>query len=397
MKKLISFIVTFISFLLLTFALPACTEGPEAQTPPGAEGSVLSGEKLTDSSCVRWIGRTEYDAEEECVYCYYTATGFTVKFTGTNLKVTFIATNTSSSVNRPYFTAGIDGQDISDGKSFSLTQQKQTVTVAENLASGTHTVTVLKRSEPENSLTSILKIETDGEWQTPDAFTGLKFQILGGSGISGHGCLGQSGEEWTTANSSSLKGFGYLTAKKFGGETQFVANSGMGLVWGYRGVANLASAYEATGLIAEYNTDGSTKAVNACGTWNHESWKPDVVIVNIGGNDWNSHISKLTAGTTARNAAETVFKQNVTSLINRIHTLYPDAYIVWTCNSVTSGNGALANSAISALAYKDKIAVVEIDNSKNGADNHADLNTQRANAQTVSDAITSKFNLEQVN
>lgn len=394
-KKIVISILTVIvaALGLLVFFLEPWRTVPLPTVPlPLEKVSALDGEKLKNGNFVRWIGRTEYS--EGRVYCYYTATGFTVKFTGTELKVTFNATNTQSDKNRPYFIASVDEEIAPVGKNFALTEETQTVTVAENLSEGTHTVTVLKRSEPENSLTSINKIETDGEFNTPAQHTGLKFQILGGSGISGHGCLGQSGEGWTTANSSSLNGFGYLAAKKFGAETQFVSNSGMGLVWGYRGVENLSAAYEATGLVAEYYDNGGTKSVKATGEWNHASWTPDVVIVNIGGNDWNSHISALSGN--ARETAETQFKNAVKDLLTRIHTLYPEAKVVWTCNSTRSGNGALANEAVGTLAFKSLIHLVAIDDSKNGADNHASAETQAANAKTVADAVTAYFGLEQI-
>lgn len=393
MKRIFTAVSLVIALFLGVFAFSACFDKRGTQ-PEEEDGSVavISGEKLKDTGYVRWIGRTEYGSDG--MYCYFTATGFAVKFTGTELKVTFGATNTSSDTHRPYFIASIDGETAPDGKSFALTSQTQTVTVAENLPRKTHTVTVLKRSEPENSLTSVREIRTDGEFKAPPEHNGLKFQILGGSGISGHGCLGKSGEGWTTKNSSSLHGFGYLAARAFGAETQFVSNSGMGLLWSYRGVENLSSAYEAAGLVAEYNKNGSTKSVKATGEWNHASWVPDVVIVNIGGNDWNSHISPLSG--TARETAETQFKEAVKSLLTRIHTLYPQAKVVWTCNSTRSGNGALASEAAGTLGFKNSVRLVDIDDTKDGADNHASAETQLANAKKVAAAITSAFGIEQI-
>lgn len=348
--------------------------------------SAIYGSTLENGSVVRWIGRTEYSADDEVRYTYYAATGFTVKFTGSELYVTYSATNTASDISRPYFVVMTDGQTAAEGTSFCLTKDRQTVKVAENLGGGEHTVTVLKRSEPENSLTAVVEICTDGRFLQPDGHSGYKFQILGGSGITGHGCLGTSGEEWTTENSSPFSAFGYLAAEAFGAECQFVSASGMGLKWGYRGVAALTEAYEATGLVAEYNGDGSTKSVSPTPSeWDDKSWKPDAVIANIGGNDWNSHISGL--GGEARAEAEEQFKDAVSALLTRIHSLYPQAAVVWTVNSKSSGNGKLAYEAIRTLDFNGRIAVVEIDNSKNGADNHADAATHSANAQRVEAAL----------
>lgn len=393
MKKRLSILMSIVLFLFSVCVLSACKKDRFAEVIPPNE---ISGQKLVGSG-VKWYGRTEYNEENKSVYCYYTATGFEVRFIGTKLDVTFEATNTDSEKNRPYFAAAIDGEITSESERFALTENVQTVTVAENLDENkVHTVTVLKASEPENAVTSVNKIVTDGTFIKPHKSTALKFQILGGSGISGHGCLGLPEEDWTTANSSSLSGFGFLAAQAFGAECQFVANSGMGLQWGYRGVDNLIDAYEAVGLVAEYNADGSTKAVKATeNKWNHSAWVPDVVIINIGGNDWNSHISIFDENSVERKQAEETFQNSVKNLLNRIHSLYPSAYVVWTCNSKTSGNGVLAQSVIDELAYRAQITVAEIDNTKDGADNHASSATQAANAVTVANAISHAFGLEQ--
>ena len=348
--------------------------------------SYIAGETLNNSSVVRWIGRTEYSQSEKKVYTYYTATGFTVNFEGRALYVKFSATNTDSDVNRPYFVCMVDGQTAEEGTSFCLTSPTQTVKVLSNLEEGNHSATILKRSEPENSLTAVSEIFTDGVFLKPSEHNGLRFQIIGGSGITGHGCLGGESEDWTTENSSSLQGFGYMAAQKFGAECQFVSASGMGMVWSYRGVAPMTEAYEATGLVASYYASGKTKAVSAHGQWNHAKWTPDVVIANIGGNDWNNKIKDLSGE--ARTQAENQFKQAVASLLTRINTLYPNAKVAWTCNSTSSGNGALAYAAVQTLSFKNKIFFVTIDNSKGGADNHASLAVQQANAVTVANAIT---------
>ena len=351
---------------------------------------------MTDTSLVRWIGRTEYSAEEEKMYTYFTATGFTVNFVGTGLYVTYHATNTDSNKNRPYFVCMLDGQTAEEGTAFCLTQETHTVHVLKNLEEGEHTATILKRSEPENSLTSISEIFTDGKFEKPTAHTGLKFQIIGSSGISGHGCLGQSGEDWTTANSSSLQGFGYMAAQKFGAECQFASASGMGMVWSYRGVSPMPETYEATGLIASYNPNGSTKSVTAHGQWNHARWVPDIVIANIGGNDWNNRIKNLSGD--ERTAAENEFKNAVIALVTRICTLYPNVKIIWTCNSTSSGNGALAYAAVQTLEnnIKNSVFFVPIDNTKDGADDHAGLATQQYNANVVANAITEYIGLPQI-
>lgn len=379
-KKLLTFCLSFCLSLVYLFLVGCGTSG--GGTPQKI--SYIAGTTLNNSSVVRWIGRTEY--KDEQMFTYYTATGFTVKFSGTKLYVTYTATNTDSEKNRPYFVCMVDGESPEEGESFCLTKATQTVLVAENLASGEHTATVLKRSEPENSLTSISEIFTDGKFLKPEENDGPNVQIIGSSGITGHGCLGTTGQAWTTANSSPFSSFGYLSASAFGGECQFVSASAMGMCWTFRGVDTMANAYDAVGMIAEYNANGSTKSVKATSKkWNHAKWTPDIVIANIGGNDWNAHISSQTGAN--RVAAENQFKTAIESLLNHIHNLYPNAVVVWAVNSKTSGNGKLANEVIQTLSFSNKIKVVEIDNTKDGADNHASAATHAKSATAIIEAI----------
>ncbi len=381
-KKLLTFCLSLCLSLVYLFLVSCGSSG--GGTP--AKISYIAGSTLNNSSVVRWIGRTEY--KDEQVFTYYAATGFTVKFSGTKLYVTYTATNTDSDKNRPYFICMVDGESPEEGKSFCLTKETQTVLVAENLTSGEHSATVLKRSEPENSLTSISEIFTDGKFLQPEENTGLNVQVIGSSGITGHGCLGSIGQSWTTENSSPFSSFGYLSASAFGGECQFVSASAMGMCWTFRGVDTMANAYDAAGLVAEYNADGSTKSVKATSTkWNHSKWTPDVVIANIGGNDWNAHISSQTGEN--RTIAENQFKTAVENLLNHIHNLYPNAVVVWAVNSKTSGNGKLANEIIQTLSFSSKIKVVEIDSTKDGADNHASAATHAKSATAIIEAIKS--------
>lgn len=390
MKKLLFSILV----MLLLAGCGAKADDPTPLPAPEPGSSTVEGSALTDPSLVRWVGRTLYSETEGHVETSFAASGFTVRFTGTRLTVTYRAERAGSEQHRPWFVVCIDGEPASQAEGFCLTETEQTVQAAAGLPEGEHTITILKRGESENGATAVVRIETDGVLLPPKQEDRPRFQILGASGITGHGALGRPGEEWTTENSSAFAGFGWLAAEHFGAECQFVSASGMGLCWGYRGVATLAVAYEAAGLRAVYDETGATVSVEPSGTWDHARWEPDVVIVNIGGNDWNSRISQKSAGSPQRLEAEESFRAAVTSLLERIHRLHPKALVVWTCNSAASGNGALAAQAIGELSFRDQVLVVPIDNTKDGADNHAGLATQQRNATAVITAIEDSGALE---
>ena len=87
----------FLAYCLVVFFTVLC--GCSCASNNSASASYIAGDDLTNQSFVHWIGRTEYSSTEEKVYTYYSATGFTVDFVGTELYVTYHATNTNSNKN----------------------------------------------------------------------------------------------------------------------------------------------------------------------------------------------------------------------------------------------------------------------------------------------------------
>ena len=75
-------IIAYFVLAIVLFATGCSTSKKEEEL---VDLSCIAGQDLTNSSVVRWIGRTEYSATEERVYTYFAATGFVVKFVGTEL------------------------------------------------------------------------------------------------------------------------------------------------------------------------------------------------------------------------------------------------------------------------------------------------------------------------
>jgi len=372
---------------LFVFSLVACNQ-ISSQTTTSTDSltsssipevQVLSEDSLENTDYVRWIGRTSYDDVTKKMNFYYTGTGFTVTFFGTSLSISIDASNTSSSSRRPYFTMSLDEQVAPEGTVFYLTKAPTDLTLVEGLEEGIHTVTFLKRSEPTDSETAITNIETDGFFLSPTEASNMKFLIIGGSGISGHGNLGTAGQARTTANSDSLQAFGYLTAKAFDGDFQFVSASGWGLVWGYNssnrnGTVSIRDAFDKVGI-------GDNQELIDI-DYDPTLYVPDYIIVNIGGNDFDSYISHLEGADLI--SAKAIFRAAVTEFCSTLHELYPNAYILWTHTG--SQNGTEASAAIGDLDPKHRYTrVFEIkqvgeDGDPVGADGHAGLITHQKNA-----------------
>lgn len=374
-------------FIVVLFVLILSACQPKAEEDPNDQQDkikVLEKESLL-SDYIQWYGRTLYEDDE--VHFYYTATGFKIHFTGSAVIITL---GLSAKQDDIYFSLAKDGESLLDSSVLILdkTTQSFTITFEEY---GVHEIELVKRSEPEDGVTSLLSIETNGEFHPVEQTEAPHFLIIGGSGISGHGALGEPWEDRSTSNSSSLHSFGYLTAIRFQGSFEFVSSSGWGLAFGYNdrtGETNIQDAYESVGI------NSYRQIIDV--PYNHQVI-PDVIIVNIGGNDYTSVINQLTGFDKENKIQE--FKTAVATFILKLRADAPEAHIFWT---MTSGsiNGTAAESVINLLSEEDKqfvhlvvIKSIGADGTPVGANGHASYETHLLSAQILIDQILEYTNL----
>ncbi len=374
MKKLV------IAILLLTsFILTGCETEQEPIIPTDPKVSSLSKEDLA-SDYVSWYGRHQLIDDNE--HFYYTATGFKISFTG---RIVDITLSLSDKNNDIYFSLAKDDEALLDGEVLILSDEQQTFRITFDTYDD-HLIQLVKRSEPEDGVTALVSLETNGKFnKLIEDDTLPHFLLIGASGISGHGALGSSGQGRTTENSSSLHSFGYLTAVQFGGTYEFVSNSGWGLAFGYNdttGVNNIAKAYDYIGIDAHQDIIDVAYDHNVV---------PDIIIVNIGGNDYTAVINKLSGF--AKEDKITEFKNMVAEFILKLREDAPNAHIFWT---MTSGslNGTAAASVFSLLdpadqAYVHMVVIKGVgdDGDPVGANNHCSYITHQKSADILAAAI----------
>lgn len=389
MKKLFkgSFILCMFMGLII---LSSCLKSVEEDNDQDSLLMHLSGEALIDDNLIHWHGRQHHDEVNNRVYFYHTASGFTVTFQGTELKAKFYATNTNNPNRRPYFTIMLDGKEAEKGDLIYFENETEDIYLAKDLSDTTHTLTFLKRSEAQDALTSLISLSTDGYFKSPNTYYDMNLLFLGGSGISGNGVFGSPFESRNTENSSSLHAFGYKTAEQLNADFQFVAGSGWGLKWGFNetnqnGLINIRTAFDKIGI------DDTKNLIPI--DYNHQSFIPDVIVINLGGNDYNAHIKHLS--NEAQKEAEEIFQAAVIELLNHLNTLYPNAYIYWTHTG--SINGGLASVVMSDLdplrTFVEPLIIYSpgsFGDSK-GANNHAGETTHERNAALLVTAIKQQF------
>lgn len=319
-----------------------------------SELSEVKGETLVAKKpLVKWNGRYEYVKESSAkidgtvggaVMLYNTATGFTVTFKGTSLTVTFL-----HSASDIYYNFAVDDETLPNpaaGKRFYLPDGETVsrVTLVSGLKDGEHTVTCLKTDEAADAYTAVSAFETDGKFayrNVAEDNDTLKFMFVCASGGSGHGSLyysetataGRVGR--TRKNSSSLHSFNYLTARMFDADVQFVAQSG----WGVRYPKSMYEVLDYSGI-----TPGNTVSeAKTTALWDRTNYIPDVIILNIGGND-----------TTASGFEKEIYQQYCGLTVKKLHENYPNATIIWTHTGSKAGTyAAQAFAADAELSEAD--------------------------------------------
>lgn len=277
--------------------------------------SEITGEYLTDDIKIRWLGRHAYQTTTQTNYFYFTASGFEVKFFGTELQAELV-TGSNAVEKQPYLVVFIDGEtNPENGTIIVMNQIKKTYTLASGLTEGIHTVRVLKRSESIDSLTGLSKITTDGYFMDANPLKSRKIEVIAASSSAGFGNLASnSNETKTTQNSDGLRAYAYLAARMLDAEINIFSASGWPLLKGpWTGTNNIPSAYDYVNVYSAVS-------------WDHQNYVPDVVIINLGTNDW-SYITSI-ASPSERQQAILAFEDAFVAFIGRIHQLHPNASIV---------------------------------------------------------------------
>lgn len=290
--------------------------------------NLLDGENLENYQYIRWMGRTYYDESVEAKYFFFTASGFEVSFYGTELKATFLATNYNVASKQPYLVALIDGEeDPTQGTTFVLTYAEHEYTIVSGLEEGYHTVKLLKRSEASDSDTALKSISTDGSFNNAPAAKDFKIEFIAASSSTGYGNLGSLSVSKTTGNSDGLRAFSYLTTYLLDADISIFSASGWGVTrgWNTGGAVSLTQTIPAAYEYVAINA--SNYVYTDAGLWDDSNYEPDVIVVNLGSNDFNA--SGYTSMTVEQKAAlVSLYQTTYTEFLRTLNNAHPDAVII---------------------------------------------------------------------
>ncbi|MCA9596308.1 MAG: endo-1,4-beta-glucanase [Myxococcales bacterium] len=218
---------------------------------------------------VRFVGRTD-DSETGVVKMAWSGSGILFRFDGTEASVT---------LDDPagFWTVLVDG---AEQPRLETQKGEQKYVVATGLAAGEHEVRMYRRTEASFGATRYLGVDLGGGMLLPPPPPAAhRIEVIGDSITCGYGNEGADQYcNFSADTENHYITYGAIAARNLNAEVVTVAWSGKGVIFNYGTDTNepMPELYE---RILPYS---STPA------WDFSKWQPEVVVINLGTNDYST-------------------------------------------------------------------------------------------------------------
>ena len=258
---------------------------------------------------VRFVGRTD-TSEPGVTQFSWSGSSIQFRFSGSQAAVRL-------DDQAGYFTLLVDG--VLQPR-LETTPGAKLYPVATNLAAGEHEIKLYRRTEGSFGVTRFLGVELEGgKLLTPPAAAARRIEIIGDSISCGYGNEGADEHcNFSGSTENHYLTYGAIAARNLEADLITVAWSGKGVIFNYGSDKNepLPTLYQ------------RVLATNAAPLWNFASWQPDVVIINLGTNDYS----------TGGDPSDTQFTDAYVTFLATIRSKNPNAYILCLLPTGLSGN-----------------------------------------------------------
>jgi lysophospholipase L1-like esterase len=324
-------------------ALPVdAADGDDGKTGGGEAGE----EPDAGPPAIRYIGRFD-TSHPDAPQGEWSASAMEARFSGTEVSAKLGGTGN-------YFEVVLDGVV----KPVIQTTGASGYPIATGLAAGTHDVLVFRRDEATDNATTFSGFDfgPGGQLLSPPPAPSRRIELVGDS-IScafGDECA-KASDGFTPATENEYVGYGPLTARALGAEIHVVAWSGKGL---YRNLGGDTTDTMPVLWQRTIPTDSTSR-------WTPSQWIPDVVVINLGTNDYNAQGPDPSANFQA------TYLQFVTTLKN----VYPNVFVFGAVGPMLGGSRygsvktAITNVvSMLAAAGDERMALVEFPTQDCGTD-----------------------------
>ena len=231
--------------------------------------------KFIDAShpAFRYVGRFDFSNPKEVRYDW---SGVYIQF---RLKGTECALQMSDS-NRNFYNILIDDQP---SKTIEV-KSDTSLLIASGMTNEIHRIQIYKRTEGNQGTGTFkgIRISENGEVLPWTEIPSLKIEFIGNSITCGYGTEGRSkNEHWNPATENNYQSYAPVMARAFGADYHIIAHSGQGAVrnYGYK------EKISPEAMPARFNRVFDEKPEPV---WDFSAWKPDVVVINLGTNDFST-------------------------------------------------------------------------------------------------------------
>ncbi len=263
--------------------------------------SVFSQSKVINAShdAFRYVGRCEFSNPGELSFDW---SGVYIQF---NFRGKECAVRMSDTGHN-YYNVFIDDlpAKVIDVKSDT------TIVLASGLGTHIHRARIYKRTEGSQGIATFkgIVLPENGEILAPKDLPTRKIEFIGNSITCGYGTEGMSAaERWNPSTENNYMSYAAILSRAFKADYHIIAHSGQGVVrnYGYKEKTSPKAMPD------RYNRVFDEKELPL---WNFKKWKPDVVVINLGTNDFS----------TQPHPDKTVFTAGYEKLIREVQKQYGD-------------------------------------------------------------------------
>lgn len=353
-------------------------------------GETVNYEYSASEKYVKFVGRYFTDKNNTA---WLVQSGSAVEFTisGVSAEITVAGDSMVDSEEkyRPRYAVYVDGELIEDS---ILSTYEKTIKLFDGDTPRKADVKIIHLSEANNGAVGIKNISVSSSSANPvvpAAEKNLKIEFIGDSITCAYGVEAKSqNDPYSTSTENFMKSYAYLTAEKLDADYSAVSYSGHGVISGYtsseRNTESLVpDCYEFVGKLPDYMQK-----------WDFEKHQNDVVVINLGTNDYSYLKNDL------ENLSDD-FVKGYTDFLKMVRSKNPDAYII--CTMGTMGGEdiyPLIEKAVENFRSENDdrimcyLSAVQKTANGYGADWHPSEITQQQIAYVLADKICEALGME---
>lgn len=337
------------------------TEKPTEKPSGGNDVSFKNYNIATDWRYFKLIGRTQ--EVNGGVSCDFTASG--IEFSGIMSGEVTLSLECDRAT---YFTVYVDGER-SEYRLYA-DSSISCITLASFEGEDTHSIRVLKQTEPQWSLAVLKEISVKGKLDDAPARKDKYIEIIGDSITCGYGNLTVNGTQdaGQAVYEDGTLAYSFMTAEALNADYSIVGCSGIGIDKGWTDFSE-SDFYPKASFYRDRN-GADYEFVRV----------PDLVIINLGTNDQS------------RGSTENDFKAGVRALINYIRDSYgSDVPVVWAYNMMGNGRFDWTKTVLEDMGGESNgLYYVQLEQNNEGGAGHPDLEAQRLASETLTRFIVDK-------